>query len=488
MKRYDLLLVKPGGRLKLFGKLAPSLSGFAPPLDIGLIAAFIRKQGYSVRIVDADAEFLAPQETANRIVEYEPLLVGIFTHTIRMMHASETIRELKRNSPDIKILLGGRHPSALPEKTLREEKVDFVCQGEAFYPLFELLKLLKVKKKVGDCKIKGIWYKKNGKVMSNPPQPLIKDLDELPLIAWDLLPMDKYRTHNWQCFDDLNARQPYAIIYTSLGCPFGCSYCCVNTVYGGPGIRFRSPEKVVEEIDYLVKNYNVKNIRIVDDIFSLRPERVIRICDLIIQRNYNLNIWCYARVDTVNELMLNKMKQAGINWISYGIEAGHEKVREGVFKRLSLDKIKRAVEITRKAGIHIIANFIFGLPDDSRETMQQTLNMAKEFNFEYANFYVAMAWPGSKLYQEAVQSRVKLPESWSGYAQFAEDILPLPTKYLTASEVLRFRDKAFIEYFSNPRYQEMIEKNFGLDVVEHIKEMLKHKIHRKLLNHPKVNG
>ena len=262
----------------------------------------------------------------------------------------------------------------------------------------------------------------------------------------------------------------------------------MNTVYGGPGIRFRSPEKVVEEIDYLVKNYNVKNIRIVDDIFSLRPERVIRICDLIIQRNYNLNIWCYARVDTVNELMLNKMKQAGINWISYGIEAGHEKVREGVFKRLSLDKIKRAVEITRKAGIHIIANFIFGLPDDSRETMQQTLNMAKEFNFEYANFYVAMAWPGSKLYQEAVQSRVKLPESWSGYAQFAEDILPLPTKYLTASEVLRFRDKAFIEYFSNPRYQEMIEKNFGLDVVEHIKEMLKHKIHRKLLNHPKVNG
>lgn len=478
-EKIDLLLVKPGGRLELFGKLDDSLSGCAPALDIGLIASFVRNKGYSVRIIDADVELLSPSETVNKIIEYNPLLVGIFAHTIRMLHASMVLKELKKKAPHIKTLLGGRHPSALPQKTLMEEKTDFVCQGEAFYPLLKLLHVLKAGREIRDYTIDGIWYFSDGKLNSNSPHPLLKDLDELPLIAWDLLPMDKYRAHNWHCFDNLKNRQPYAIIYTSLGCPFKCSYCCVNATYSGPSIRLRSPEKVIEEIDYLVKNYQVRNFRFIDDIFTLKQSHVISICDLIIQRNYDLNIWCYARVDTVNESMLEKMYQAGIRWIAYGIEAGHEKVREGVFKRLKLDTIKKAIELTRKAGIYIIANFVFGLPDDNLETMQETLNMAKEFNFEYVNFYVAMAWPGSKLYEEAIHRGVRLPQNWSGYAQLSEQTLPLPTKYLSAKEVLHFRDKAFMEYFSNPPYLEMMEHKFGLEVVESIKQMLKYKIKRK---------
>lgn len=478
-KGLDLLLVKPGGRLKLFGNLGPSLSGFAPPLDIGLIAGFVREHGYTVKIIDADAEFLTPEDTASKIAKYNPILVGIFAHTIRMNHANETLKILKRKTPHIKTLLGGRHPTALPKKTLKEEVVDFVCQGEAFHSLIGLLDLLKSSVHTGDYKINGIWYLKDGEVISNPPMPLCKNLDELPFIAWDLLPMDKYRAHNWHCFGNLEQRQPYAIIYTSLGCPFNCSYCCVNTVYGGPSIRFRSPEKVVEEIDYLIKNYNVRNIRIVDDIFTLRPERVICLCDLIIQGKYDLNMWCYARLDTVNEIMLRKMKQAGINWICYGIEAGREEVREGVYKRIKLDRIKKGVEMTQAAGINIIANFIFGLPDDNLETMQETLNMAKEFNFEYVNFYVAMAWPGSKLYDDAIKRSVELPKSWEGYSQLSEETLPLPTKHLSSREVLRFRDKAFEDYFSNPKYIEMIIKKFGLKTAEHIEDTLIHKIHRK---------
>ena len=115
------------------------------------------------------------------------------------------------------------------------------------------------------------------------------------------------------------------------------------------------------------------------------------------------------------------------------------------------------------------------------ETMQETLNMAKKFNFEYVNFYVAMAWPGSKLYEEAVREGVRLPENWNGYAQLAEETLPLPTKYLTASQILKLRDRAFVEYFSNSRYLEIMEQKFGSEVIEHIKEMLKHKIQSKLL-------
>lgn len=478
-ERVDLVLVKPGDRLKLFGSLGRSLSGFAPPLDIGLIASFIRNKGYSVRIIDADAEFLTPEETAHRIAQYNPVLAGIFAHTIRMVHAGETVKELKKKAPHIKTLLGGRHPSALPEKTLLEDNPDFVCQGETFYPMLELLSLLRSEKEAGDYKINGIWYQENGNVFSNPPTALIENLDELPFIAWDLLPIDKYRAHNWQCFDDLEKRQPYAIIYTSLGCPFKCTYCCVNTTYGGSGIRYRSPEKVAEEIDYLVKSYKVRNIRMVDDVFNFDRDHVIAVCDHIIERRYDLNIWSYVRVDLFDEFMLKKMKQAGIKWVGYGIEAGHEKVRKGVSKMLGVDKIERGVEMLKKVGIYSNANFVFGLPDDDLETMQETVNMAKRFNFEYVNFYVAMAWPGSKLYDDAVKRKVRLPENWSAYAQLSEDTLPLPTKHVSAAEVLRFRDNAFVEYFSDPRYLKMMGQKFGPQITEHIKGMLKHKIRRK---------
>lgn len=126
-----------------------------------------------------------------------------------------------------------------------------------------------------------------------------------------------------------------------------------------------------------------------------------------------------------------------------------------------------------------MGNFIFGLPDDDMKTMRETLDMAKALNFEYINFYTAMAYPGSALYMEALKNDVRLPEVWHGYGQLGEDTLPLPTKYLSASEVLRFRDNAFKEYFSNPSYLIMIKGKFGQSVVEHIEGMLKHEIHRK---------
>jgi len=292
--------------------------------------------------------------------------------------------------------------------------------------------------------------------------------------------MDKYRAHNWHCFGNIDERKPYAVIYTSLGCPFNCTYCNIHALYSGkPGIRYRNPEKVVEEIDFLVKNYKVRNIKIIDELFALKKERDMHICDLIIQGGYDLNMWAYARVDTVSEPMLKKMKQAGINWLAYGFESASDLVRRGVGKKTAQETIKRAVEMTHAAGIYIIANFIFGLPDDTFETMQETLDMAKEFNFEYVNFYTAMAYPGSRLYEDALRDGIRLPEKWHGYAQLSEETLPMPSKYLSSADILRFRDNAFNEYFSNPRYLESIREKFGQKTVEHIEEMLTYKINRK---------
>ena len=490
-EKLDLLLINPGSRRQIYGGLASSLSGIEPPLWCGLIAAFIRENGYSVKILDAEAENWSPEYTAEKIAEHNPLLAGIIVlgsnpsaaSTPKMNATSELLTTLKKKTLNIKTILAGLHPSALPERTLREEDVDFICQGEGFYTILQLLKILKSGEDVKNYEIEGLWYMKDNRVISNGWGKLVQNLDELPLVAYDLLPMEKYRAHNWHCFDHIDQRKPYAVIYTSLGCPFNCTYCNIRSMYDGqPGIRFRSPKRVLEEIDFLVQNYKVKNIKILDEIFVLRENHVMEFCDLIIQREYKLNIWAYARIDTVNEKLLKKMKQAGINWLAYGIESGSKKVRDGVNKgRFGQDKIKKAIEMTKAAGIYIIGNFIFGLPDDDLETMQETLNMAKEFNFEYVNFYTTMAYPGSQLYEDTLQKGIKLPEKWSGYSQYSRDTLPLPTKHLSSVEVLRFRDDAFKEYYKNPKYIEMIREKFGPKVVEHINEMLKHEIHRKFI-------
>jgi len=481
----DLLIVKPGNQKRLYQGFSSSLSGLEPPLWAGLIAGFIRENRFSVQIIDAEAEDLSIDAVVSGIIKQNPILVAFIisgtnpsASTPSMPGASLIINTLKRDAPGIKVLLAGLHPSALPQQSMREERVDFVCEGEGFYTILELLK--EIKSKGGRYNIKGLWYRKNGKIISNDRAPLIENLDMLPFAAWDLLPMDKYRAHNWHCFGRINQRQPYGVIYTSLGCPFKCKFCCINAIFGKHGIRYRSPQRVVEEIDYLVKNYAVKNIKILDEMFALDEKHVLGICGLLIERGYDLNMWAYARVDTVNENMLKKMKQAGINWLGVGIESANEDVRHGVSKgRFNKDKIRESVDMIHRAGIYIAANYIFGLPHDDLTTMQETLDLAKEINCEYSNFYAAMAYPGSRLYEEALEKQMSLPEDWLGYAQFSAQTLPLATECLSSAQILRFRDKAFEDYHSSPKYLKMIEDKFGLEAVEHINQMLKHKIERK---------
>jgi radical SAM superfamily enzyme YgiQ (UPF0313 family) len=310
----------------------------------------------------------------------------------------------------------------------------------------------------------------------------MSDLDrEMPGVAWDLLPMDKYRAHNWHSFDNIHARQPYVSIHTSLGCPYKCSFCCINAPFGKSSYRMWSPDTVIKEIDVLVNKYGVRNIKFVDEMFVLNRNHVLGICDRIIERGYDLNIWAYARVDTVKDEFLGKLRRAGFRWLALGIESGSKHVRDGVEKgRFGTSQILEVVRKIQDAGIYVIGNYIFGLPDDTHESMQETLELAIEANCEFANFYSAMAYPGSQLYRMALEKGWELPDSWIGYSQHSYETKPLPTEVLSAAEVLKFRDDAFMTYFSNKNYLDMVRKKFGEDVIQHITDMTKIKLKRKL--------
>ncbi len=220
----------------------------------------------------------------------------------------------------------------------------------------------------------------------------------------------------------------------------------------------------------LVNKYNIKHIEIIDDTFTINPERVETLCDEIIYHNLDnkLNMWCFARTDTVSPELMSKMKKAGINWVFMGFESGDDKILQGVNKRQTVEQIKKANDIVHEAGVYVGGNYVFGLPGDTHEIMQKTLDLAKELNTEYANFFLVMAYPGTRLYDIAFEKNYPLPDRWGQYGFFAPDALPMRNECLPAEEILKFRDNAFKEYFHGERYQNMIREKFGQKILDFI--------------------
>lgn len=487
-EHVDLVLINPGDRRQVYQDLGRDFSAIEPPFWIAAIAACLRAQHWEVAIIDANALNITPEETAAKVSDYAPLLSAVIVYgsqpsasTQTMTIAGAICRQLSAQA-GTKVAIGGLHPSALPLRTLQEEAVDFVIEGEGAFTLAALLGELKAGS-TDYSRVPGLWYRRPEGIAHTDRPALADQVDEiLPVAAWDLLPMDRYKAHNWHCFGHLESRQPYAALYTSLGCPYNCTFCCINAPFGKPGIRYRSPEVVLAEIDLLVGRYGVKNIKIIDELFVLHQPHYMRIVEMLISRGYGLNIWAYARVDTVVQRNLFKMRQAGITWLALGIESASPAVRDGAAKMMRRRDIREVVEMIHDAGIHIIANYIFGLPDDTMQTMQQTLDMAMELNCEFANFYCAMAYPGSQLYTHAVEQGWQLPGSWQAFSQHAYEMVPLPTQQVSARDVLAFRDAAFDRYFKNPAYLAMIEQRFGKETRAHVEQMTTIRLKRKLLD------
>ena len=471
----DLALVHPGGGRRIYQGLSDDLSAIEPPLWARLIAGYCLDRGWSVKIIDAEAEALPPDEVAAAALDARLVAIVAYGHqpsasTQSMATITELTDALHRNGAMV-IAVGG-HVAALARRTMEEESTDFACNGEGLETIHRLLG--------GDplSAVPGLLWR-DGEVFENPPAPLA-DVADLHGRAWDLLPsLGHYRAHNWQCLDG-SPRSPYASVYTSLQCPFRCAFCCINAPFGGAGYRTREPGEVVAEIEYLAHAHGVRTFKLVDEMFVLKPSHYAPICEGLAALPFaeDLNLWAYARVDTVRPDRLALLRRAGIRWLALGIESGSAYVRDGALKSLEEADIVNTVRAIQAAGINVIGNFIFGLPDDTAESMQQTLALALALRCEFANFYSAMAYPGSALFRDADPG--DLPAAWSGYSQHSADCRPLPTRTLTSADVLRFRDAAHGRYFSDPRYLEFVDRRFGGRAVEMCRSIAT-PLHRDLL-------
>lgn len=504
MKQFDVVFVNTNSAKTNYQDLANKYTAIEPPTWSLLLAESCRAKGFDVEILDAEALALSDDDTVEVLKIRNPRLVCFVTYgqnpnsgTTNMIGVKR-VAKLLRETSDIKTLSIGSHTSALPYEVLEYDGIDFISINEGVKLLH---KLLATDLKTDLHKIPGLGYKQDGlPIVNNGVGSLVtqKEMDELlPGYAWDLLPylvkpLDLYRAHVWHPYYDESKRTPFAAIYTSLGCQFKCSFCMINivnridekdgvTAADSSGMRFWSTDLITKEFDKLAK-LGVETVRISDEMFFLNKKYYEPLLDNLINKDYKINTWTYARIDTVNEKYLTKFKQAGVNWLALGIEAANQIIRQeitkGKFKEVDIREI---VKLTEAHGIEVVANYIFGFPNENLSHLQETLDLALELNASFANMYCATALPGSPLYLEARKNNWALPETLDGYGFLGYNHLPMRTNHLTAAEVLRFRDDAWHKYFERPVFLDKIEKKFGIAQRQNIEELSKIKLKRKLL-------
>lgn len=507
----DVLFVNPGNAKEIYQGLSTKISAVEPPTWALLLAEAVRSKGFEAGILDMNAEGLDITEAVRRVKDANPRLICFVVYgqnvnagTVSMSGAvklSAAIKEVLTNST---IAYVGSYVQALPKKALAEESsIDIVFLNEGVYALTNLLSQRDFSE-FSLSEVSGIGYRnlEKGIILTSPESvvPNSRMDTDLPGYAWDLLPyvsqpLDLYRAPLWHAEYQDSLRSPYAAIQTSLGCNFGCSFCMINIINRSDndeigvasnykGMRFWSLEHNLKQFDILNK-LGVSTIRIVDEMFLLYKKHYVPLCEELAKREYasNLRMWSYSRVDTVtNEEFLRIVRNAGIKWLCLGIESATKSVRLEVSKGKFEDvDIKRVIDHVHNAGIEVMANYIVGLPGETSDSMQRTLDFSLELCTSGWNMYAAMALPGSELYKHAIEMGYELPESYTGFSFHSIDTLPLRTENLSAAEILAFRDKAFTTYHSDARFLSRIEEKFGASAVSNIKETTKVKLERIIL-------
>ncbi|MBI4283205.1 MAG: cobalamin B12-binding domain-containing protein [Chloroflexi bacterium] len=415
-----------------------------PPMGLALIAAVVEKEGYEVRVVDANALRLKPSEIVPLATDAD--IVGLTAMTPTINAAISTARYLKQANHDLTIVLGGAHATLLPDATLASApEIDMVVKGEGEQTIIELLRALESRQPLDN--IAGISYRRNGEVHSTAVRSANVDLDSLPFLAYHLLPWVRYRPH-----PPHGRALPFAAMITSRGCPYHCSYCS-KPIFGNR-FRAQSSERIIEEIIYYKEKFGVKEIAFYDDVFTLDKKRAYAIADSIIKKGLKICWTCETRVNLVDKELLRHMKQAGCYAIAYGIESASPEILATLDKGITLGQVEEAVSLTQQVGLQTIGYFMLGSPGESPETITRTIQFSKKLKLDFAQFAITTPCPSPRLY-ELYQQDKKGDVPWENfvYEGAGRSVTPVfETDGLNRAELQHWMKRAYREFYLRPSY------------------------------------
>lgn len=414
----------------------------APPLGLCSLAAVVREKGYKVHIVDAPVLGYGYSEVVKKIIQISPKYIGITASTIAINSAGKLAKELKRFKKELVILIGGPHITALPRQTLlKYPGFDFGVIGEGEETLVELLSAFEENKNLET--VYGLAFRRNKDIIITPRRPYIKNLDTLPIPAWDLLPsLVKHYRSSPQSFN----RLPSTSLVTSRGCPNQCTF-CDRSIFGNY-LRGYSPNYVLKMLRILVYRYGVKHILFDDDTFTILKDRLRKICQGIIKEKLDLTWTCLARVDGVDESILRLMKKAGCWQILYGIESGNQEVLNKLQKGITIEKIKQALKMTHDAGIRSKGFFILGTPFETKETVRQTIAFMKKIDLDDFHMTYFTPFPGTAIYNHYIKNKKFYEKEWSKMNEWTPTFIP---EGFSSDELITLSKKAFREFYFRPK-------------------------------------
>ncbi len=458
MKKTRVLLIFPPFTVSPSDYPTPD-----PPLGLGYIAAVLEKAGFPVKILDALAlgierakkkkggllkVGLSKKEVQKVVAEYQPAVVGIScAFSAHAEDAHETAAWVKQMNPKILVVFGGAHATACASLVLRDKNVDVVVLGEGEMTLLDLVKKVEQGKGIGA--VLGTVQRVGRKIKANPRREYVADLDSLPDVAWHLLPMNVYLKKQGKT-REFSKRKPRTNIVTSRGCPGNCVFCSIHAIWGHQW-RPRSPERVVAEMEMLIKQYGVREFYVLDDNVSLKKDRIAKICDLMLKRSLNVS-WAAPNgvaLWTLDKEVLRKMKRSGFYRITFGIESGCPKTLKFIRKPMFLDKARAMIKTANDIGLWTHSTFIIGFPEETRPEIEETISWTIKSDLDFVSYYIATPYPGTDLHQEFVRHHLleKGEEEKMNYSSISSS--GYNTVHLTSKELNKIRDEAYGRFMNS---------------------------------------